>query len=205
MATQTNTEAKASVAVTVTPKLLTALSEYVSAQTSLTGKFNALAETLRAEANRQGLDRDGANKLAQAAWIEFHKLPSTEPLPMKYRPDVSKVLTLAYPAKPAAEKELRAAQDHNKKAGATAARIGVNTLLEIARGNITVKQALNGKAASKRSKSGLDTVSTPQERFAASVKGMLETHRVGTKNRVSADEAAKIFADTLATYVKENK
>lgn len=205
MSTKTETKPAAEVVVAANAKVTACVITVATAAAGTLSKKRILSDTVRAEADREGYDKSQAAKMVAASWLAAFKMDTaTEAeraaFSLKSRPDVSKVVTLAYPAKPA---ELEKAYAHNDKLGVTAPkhnRIGENTLLEIARGNVTFNQAINAKAASK-AKSGLDAVSTPQERFANSIKGILSMHKVGEKGRITGEEAQSIATATIEAYL----
>jgi hypothetical protein len=209
MATATKTETETAAEVTASAKVVALIVAQVSAAVTTLSKKRQTAEGARAEANRLGLDRKGASQMVALSWLAAFKMdtaPDKErnAFLLKSRPDVSKVIALAYPAKPA---ELAKAYAHNDKLGATspkANRIGENNLLEIARGNITCADALSNKARVKV-QSKLDATMTPAERFANSVAGILAMHKIGEKDRLNIDEAKQAFETAIKAYANKSK
>lgn len=209
MATQTKTETKSEVEVKASAKVAALIVAVVSATVETVSRKRQLAEGIVAEASRAGYDKKQASQMVALSYVDAYKMDkATESdrakFMLKIRPDVSKVITLAYPAKPA---ELASAYAHNDKLPANspkANRIGENTLLEIARGNLTFKQALANKAA-KRQASRLDAVLTPVQRFENSVAGILAMHKVGANGRLSIADAKEAFNRALDAYAGKAK
>jgi hypothetical protein len=197
--TKTEVEAKASA------KVVGLIIAVAAATIETSSRKRTLAEGIAAEASRNGYDKKQAAQMVSLSYLEAFKMDKATEAErakflLKIRPDVSKVLALAYPAKP---KELEAAYAHNDKLGANtpkANRIGENMLLEIARGNVTAKQAIAGKQP-KRNTSTLDSAITPAKRFENSVAGILAMHKVGSKDRLTVEEAREAFERALAAYV----
>jgi len=105
------------------------------------------------------------------------------------RPDVSKIMRLAYPVE-GAEKELEKAIAHNEKVGASRGRIGENRLLEVARGNLSYADAKAGKAKERKPReSALDSTVPPAERFHNAVAGLIAQY----KGKLTIVEIEKIF------------
>lgn len=206
MATKTEVTATATVTVAASTKVAALIVAVVQAVIGAVNKKRALSEGVRLEADRLGLDRKQASQMVALSYVEAYdmaKAPEAQlnAFNLKMRPDVSKVIALAFPDKP---KELQLANAHNDKLPKGSPkhnRIGENNLLRIARGEITCAEALATKAASKTPASGLDTVTTPIERFANSIKGILAMHKVGDKGKVTADEATEAFNTTLDQYL----
>lgn len=196
----TTTEVKPEVTVLASAKVTALIVAQVTAAVTTLSKKRATAEGARAEADRLGLDRKGASQMVALSWLAAFKMdaaPEKErnAFLLKSRPDVSKVVALAYPAKPA---ELAKAYAHNDKLGANvpkANRIGENNLLEIARGNMTCADALNNKARTRPETTTLDSTFTPAERFANSLAGIVQAHKVGEKDRLTLDEAEKVCVE----------
>lgn len=209
MATEAKTEVK--VEATASTKVTQLIVALVTATASVISRKRALAEGVRSEASRMGLDRKGATQMVALSWLDAYGLAKAsenerKAFMLKSRPDVSKVITLAFPEKRAAI-ELQAAFAHNDKLGdksPKANRIGENLLLEIARGNVTTKQALAGKKA-KQDNSRLDSILSPSERIKNAFVGVLTTFKVGGKERLSAQEAREAFEAALAAYSPEKK
>jgi hypothetical protein len=199
------TEVKAAAEVTVSAnvKVAALIVAVVSAGVKHLSAKRQLAEGIRAEADRQGYDKKQASQMVALSYVSAYKMEGETDAKrasflLRIRPDVSKVIALAYPAKAA---ELQAAYAFNDKLkdAPKSERIGENTLLEIARGNMTAKQAINGKAA-KKAASKLDAVTTPAERFKNSVAGILAMHGVGKDGKLTADEARNLFIEQLTAY-----
>lgn len=205
----TTTDVKPTVEVSASAKVTALIVAQVSAAVTTLSKKRATAEGARAEADRLGLDRKGASQMVALSWLAAFKMDAApekdkNAFLLKSRPDVSKVIALAYPAKPA---ELAKAYAHNDKLGVSAPkanRIGENNLLEIARGNMSCEDALSNKART-RTPSTLDSTLSPAERFANSVAGILAMHKVGEKDRLSIADAKAAFETAITAYEKKGK
>lgn len=207
MATETKTETKP--IVTTSAKVVGAIVALLTAAQTVISRKRAVAETVTSEAKRMGLDESQARAMVTASWLEAQGIKpdaATQDQKNAVKFDVSKVMALAYPAKAA---ELKAAYAHNDahKDSAKQARIGENTLLEIARGNLTAKQAIAGKAPKRNaSKTGkLDKVLTVGERMQNSFAGVFASFKVGAKDRPTVEDAREAFDKALAAYVGEAK
>lgn len=206
MSTQVKTETD--VVVETSPKVIAAIKEQVSATVTLISKKRVTAETVKAEADRKGYDKKQASRMVAACWLEafgMHKATEEEQtaFALKSRPDVSKVIALAYPEKPT---ELTKAYQHNDKLGAQAPkqnRIGENNLLKIARGEVTTKEIIEAKQTKKQNKSSntLDQTLSKEERFANSIKAQLALHKVGQKDHLTGEQVTEIFSETLVAYL----
>lgn len=204
-ATSVNTETE--VQVTTSTKVIAAIIAQVAAVAQAISKKRFTAQTVRAEANRLGYDKKQAHKMVTLCWFEAHGMQTkTEQEKADFltrsRPDVSKVIALAFPEK---QQELDRAYAHNDKLGEKSPkqnRIGENNLLKIARGETTVNEVLQIKAHNRAKKSSnLDSVLTPQERFSNSIKAQLELHKIGQKNAVTEDEARELFEAALKSFL----
>ena len=199
------TEAKTATIIVVeaSTKVAAAITELVKATVNVISKKRALAEIGRSEANRLGYDRKQASQMFALSWsmaYGYDRAPEAErnAFLLKSRPDISKVVSLAYPENPA---ELAAAYAHNDKLGnkvCRGERLGENMLLEISRGNLTFKQATAvRKAKSKK----VNPVLTFAERFENVITRQLGEFNVSLKNGLTVDEVKAIFAKALATYL----
>jgi hypothetical protein len=122
----------------------------------------------------------------------------------RIKPDVSKVIALAFPQ---AEDQLKAAYAHNDKLGDKVPkhnRIGENNLLRIARGEITVDDVLVKKEQTKVNKtkepSKLDQTFTPLQRLENSLAGAWSTNKVGTEGAPTRKQAMEAVKTTLEAY-----
>lgn len=200
MATETKSEVKAEAKASA--KVVSLIVAVAQTTVESVSRKRALAEGIAAEASRNGYDKKQAGQMVSLSYVEAFKMDKATDAErnkflLKIRPDVSKVIALAYPAKP---EQLAAAYAHNDKLGngPKAGRIGENMLLEIARGNVTAKQVIAGKQPRK---SGLDTVTTPAKRFEGSIAGVLAMHKVGSTGRLTPTEATEAFERALKAYV----
>jgi hypothetical protein len=207
MATETKTETKP--VVSTSAKVVGAIVALLTAAQTVISRKRAVAETVQSEAKRMGLDESQARAMVTASWLEAQGIKpdaATQDQKNAVKFDVSKVMALAYPAKAA---ELKAAYAHNDahKDSAKQVRIGENTLLEIARGNLTAKQAISGKAPKRNaSKTGkLDKVLSVGERMQNSFAGVFASFKVGAKDRPTVEETREAFDKALAAYVGEAK
>jgi hypothetical protein len=207
MATETKTETKP--VVSTSAKVVGAIVALLTAAQTVISRKRAVAETVQSEAKRMGLDESQTRAMVTASWLEAQGIKldaATKEQKDAVKFDVSKVMALAYPNKPA---ELKAAFAHNDANATSAkqARIGENTLLEIARGNLTAKQAIAGKAPKRNAgKTGkLDKVLSVGERMQNSFAGVFASFKVGAKDRPTVEETKDAFDKALAAYVGEAK
>lgn len=114
------------VIIQTTPGLLRSIKELCDAQLKIEGKFQAGADACRLAATSQGYSRQQAAQMLKLAYEEAGQ--DTK----KKAPDISKILSLAYPASEESAKALADAKVHNLNA-APAEKIGVNDQLRIAR------------------------------------------------------------------------
>ena len=174
-----------------------------------------LSQVAIAEASRCGYDENETRKMLALSWREARGFKSSdETLQASFdqmsRPDVSKIMRLAYPVeeatidgkavKPASE--LKQAISHNEKAGASRSRIGENKLLEIARGNLSFADAKAGKAKIRAARtSGPVTgagAPSASEQFHNAVAGLIGQYKV-----LSIAEIEKIFAQIVAERTQQ--
>jgi hypothetical protein len=209
MATATKTTETTETQVKASAKVVAAIVALIQASATVISRKRQVAEAITSEAKREGLDESGARKMATASWLEAKGIKSdaaTKEQKDAVKFDVSKVMALAYPTKPA---ELKAAYAHNdaNASGTKQSRIGENTLLEIARGNLTAKQAIAGKApkrAAGRNGSGnLDKVLTVGERMQNAIAGFLANFKVGAKDRPTVEDAREAFEAAVKAYAGE--
>jgi hypothetical protein len=190
-------------------KVIAAITALILAASTVLSRKRQVAEAIASEAKREGLDENGARKMATASWLEAKgiaadKATKAERDSVKF--DVSKVMTLAYPDKPDQLKAAYAFNDANADKPKQA-RIGENDLLEIARGNLTAKQAIAGKApkrpAGKNGSGNLDKVLSPSERMQNAFAGVFSNFKVGAKDRPSVEDTREAFDKALKAYVGE--
>lgn len=150
----TNTQATPAVTVTVTttPALVKGVKEACDMQVKLENKFASLADLCRQAATAKGYDRKQSGDMVRLAYTE-----AGQDIKRK-APDISKILSLAYPAE-AAVNALAEAKEHNESA-APSEKIGINDQLRIARdkeGKTTVATILQERkeaAASRGAQNG---------------------------------------------------
>lgn len=209
MATETKTETKA--IVSTSAKVVGAIVALLTAAQTVISRKRAVAETVTSEAKRMGLDESQARAMVTASWLEAQGIKpdaATQDQKNAVKFDVSKVMALAYPAKPAELKAAYAFNDANADNKIKQSRIGENTLLEIARGNLTAKQAIAGKGPKRGAgKTGgkLDKVLSASERMQNSFAGVFASFKVGAKDRPTVEETKEAFDKALAAYVGEAK
>lgn len=204
MATETKTAEQTEVKASA--KVVASIVALLTAAATVISRKRAVADTLRTEAAREGLDESGARKMATASWLEAKGInadKATKEQRDAVKFDVSKVMALAYPAKPA---ELKAAYAHNDANAdkAKQTRIGENTLLEIARGNLTAKQAIAGKQPKRgagKNGSKLDKIMSVEERMRNSFAAVFANFKVGAKDRPTVEECREAFNKALDAYV----
>jgi hypothetical protein len=202
MATETKTETKADAKAST--KVIALIVAVAQATVESVSRKRALAEGIAAEASRNGYDKKQAGQMVSLSYVEAFKMDKATDAErakflLKIRPDVSKVLALAFPEKP---DQLAAAYAHNDKLGNApkSQRIGENMLLEIARGNVTAKQAIAGKQPTRQGSNVLDQNVTPAKRFENSVAGILAMHKIGAQGRLTVEDAREAFERALAAY-----
>jgi len=188
----TSTEATQSTNVVATATLCKSISEIVNAQLKLNDKFASTARIVAQDATDRGIDR----KLAGLMLANAYTTTFTRNYPKatdkhdgetegayvtrmlaKTGPDRSKILTLAYPKNEAAAQEAEA----GRKLG-----MGLNTQLELARGNTTVEEVIaakaeKGAAKGARPPSGDVKPAIPAAKAQAeadAAKGLTPTERV---------------------------
>lgn len=216
MATKTQTHtttAPAAVVETVvetSTKVIALIKEQISASVTLISKKRATAEGVRAEADAKGYDKKQASQMVALCWIAAFGMQQApedkrQAFLLKSRPDISKVISLAYPAK---ETELKKAYAHNDKLPAAAPkqeRIGENALLEIARGNATFSQTIAVKShARKPAASGIDSVISPEERLTNAFNALFAQFKIGQKGKLTKEETTDIFNDAIEAFTKES-
>lgn len=208
MATATKTDEKTETQVKASAKVVAAIVALIAASATVISRKRQVAEAITSEAKREGLDESGARKMATASWLEAKGIKAdaaTKEQKDQVKFDVSKVMALAYPTKPAELKAAYAYNDANANSPKQQ-RIGENTLLEIARGNLTTKQAIAGKApkrAAGRNGGGLDKVLSPSERMQNAFAGVFANFKVGAKDRPTVEDAREAFNKAVDAYVGE--
>lgn len=209
MATKTATIEKTETVVQASTKVVEAIIAQVKLGVRVVSAKRHTAETVQNEAKRMGLtERKDITKMVAASWLEAHDINDKTPdadrksAEQQYRPDVSKIMTLAYPEKKAAtELEKAYAFNDKLKDAPKQQRIGENKLLEIARGNVSFAQIGAAKTPTKRTTDGLDSVSTKENRFSASASNICQIHKIGSKDRLTAQEAIALFTEAANAYV----
>lgn len=145
MSTNTTETTTATVTIKVTPALVKSVKEICDLQSKLEGKFQAGADACREAAKSLGYDRKQAREMLTLAFKEAGQDV------IRKAPDISKILSLAYPASDESAKALADAKAHNQSA-APDQKIGVNDQLRIARdkeGKTTVETILRERAEKK--------------------------------------------------------
>lgn len=190
-------------------KVIAAIIAQVQATANVVSMKRNTAATIVSEAKRLNLtEKKAILAMVMSCWLAAYgmdKAPDAQKkaFEIRSRPDMSKIMTLAYP-EAKAKKELEQAFAHNDKLPTSSPkqeRIGENKLLEIARGNMTFKQAISLKAP-KTGDSNLDKAIPKYDRFRNGVTGLLNTFKVGAKDRLSSDEAYKAFHEALEAWLK---
>lgn len=205
MATETKTKPAVEAVVEASTKIVALIITLEKAKASYISKKRALAEGIKSEAARQAYDRKQANAMAVASWfaafnIDMADEKAVEAFGKKSRPDIAKIMSMAFPSDVKAEKELNRAYLLNDKLkdAPKQERIGENNLLRIARGEVTVDELLKVKAEKKKEKtSTLDSTTTPVERWTNSVIGIIKMHHVGEKGKITKNEALSAFQAQL--------
>ena len=140
--------------IKTTTTLTNSIKSLLDLQNKLEGKWLATADTLRAEAEANNYDKDQAREMLALAFEQAKQDRK------KKAPDISKILLLAYPKSEQTKDEIAKAREHNTTAPASK-KIGVNQILEIARGNTTVEQILTERKKPKGSSTGTRKASKP--------------------------------------------
>jgi hypothetical protein len=168
--------------------------------------FVKLGKTARAEADRIGLDENETRKMLALSWREAQGFTSQDEtlqsaFDQTQRPNISKAMRIAYPVNDEAAKAVDGAIAHNEKIGTGRGRIGVNRILDMARGHLTLAEAKAGKAktrnANASTSASLDSTVPPAERFHNAVAGLIREY----KGKLDIEQIEKIFAQ----IVKERK
>lgn len=204
----TETKAAVEVVVNTSTKVVEGITTYRKSAVETEGKFNRLAQVIQAEASRLGYDKKQARQMVVLSWRESAGFKSTDQAEItafdqKYSTYISKVMTLAYPKSPEAVAEYAKVVAFNDKAGSKKDRIGANTQLEVARGNITFEQALAGKADSTPTKttqtkaSAEESKISPDDAFAAGLAILMSNwHAKG----VTLDTMQATFDSLMADW-----
>lgn len=189
MATQTTTNTTP----TVSTKLVALIKSMLQAETKVQGLLWDIADMCKAEAQRQGLDRDGCNTLVQSA---FATARGAEKMLPEDKFTASKVLSIAWAKEPTAEAEMTKVREYNR--ANPKSKIGFNRALDVARSNRTAAELIEGKAAAKRNNAS----STPAERAQSTLAAFFVNHRVGQSKSISFADAQKLWDKTYAEAEK---
>ena len=178
----TKAEEKPKAAATVIAAVVTLIKEWTGIQEKGDAIQLKIADTIRAYADKNNLDKSEVRPYVvltyRAAYGMDKEADEKEILAFdrKQMGNVSRVMTLAFPASPQANKELEAARDHNKTANGD--RIGIHKLISIAGGRATTDDILEKKASKKAAgkasyplSSLKDDVSGSVSRYMRNAKG----------------------------------
>jgi hypothetical protein len=209
-ATKVTADTETKTVVIASAKVTQCIIEQVKAGITLISKKRATAEAIISESNRMGLkERSEITSMVRQSWLNAHGMEKSSDadkraFELRAAPDIAKVIALAYPKDAKASKELTAAYQHNDalKDAPKQQRIGENKLLEIARGNLTFKQAIATKKAAKRNTDELDSVVAPYDRFRNSVTQLLFNFKVGSKDKLTEADARKAFDEAITAWLK---
>lgn len=178
-----------------------------------------LAQAAIAIQKREGWTREDVRTMLVLSWRDGLKFkPSKEENREKeerdfdntYRFDVSKIMSLAFPADDKAQGNLDAAIKHNEKLGKLRGRIGENRLLDISRGKLTFEDARRGlsvkkirtAAKAKQDESftaaAEDTKVPVPQRFANAVKAIAVMFKLELDQKSQTSIAAKAIAGVFA-------
>ncbi len=195
----TKTETKETVVVTVSAKLVAQIKAQIDAQVTLESKKLATSKIIKSEAERLGYDEKQMRQMVVLSWREARGIKASASekeiadFDLRSRPDISKVIALAYPVK---EASLIEAIDQNEairagKGPKGAKIIGENNLLEIARGNLTVAKFNKGIKPTRTKKNGSKLSPSDQlgNRFVSLYKEFV------TAELVTEKEANRLFAE----------
>lgn len=202
MATQAKTEEKATVIVVVSAKVVEAIKNQLEAQTIATSRKVQTAQAVTAEAARLGYDKSQARQMVTLSWRKARGFTSTDEkeiaaFDLSGRPDVSKVMLLAFPDATTAP-ELAKAIAHNEKNPAKNSRIGENRLFEIARGNQTFADAKAGLPVARPTKDPVVSKLPIADQFGNAIAALRKQFCSGEAGSLSLSAARKIAADGLA-------
>lgn len=205
MATTAKTEEKATVIVTVSAKVVEAIKNQLEAQTIATSRKVQTAQAVTSEASRLGYDKAQARQMVTLSWRKARGFTSTDEkeiaaFDLSGRPDVSKVMLLAFPDATTAP-QLALAIAHNEKNPSKVARIGENRLLEIARGNQTFADAKAGKAIVRSVKDAPASKLPIADQFGNAIAALRKQFCDGEKGSLSLGKAREIAAAGLADTV----
>jgi len=160
-----STEAKTTVIVKTSPKLVAAVKAQLDAEAKAIGKQTYTARMIRTEAERMSYDEKQARQMTFLAWREakgFNAAKEGEESTKQFDNDnrfaISKIMTIAFPVE-THKADLEKAIAFNEKLGdAKHGRISVSKLESISRGKLTFADAKEGKSAAKNVKQ-----TTPQK------------------------------------------
>lgn len=153
-ATGTGTSAKVEVSAVSSAKVVTAIAAIVAADAQVANATIAAVRTIRSEANRMNYDAKQARLMVTLSYRLAQGFTSKDETEIstfdaKYRPNVSRLMGIAFPEKER-ESAVNAALAHDEKLGNQKhGRIGTNKLLEISRGNLSFADAKAGKAPTR--------------------------------------------------------
>lgn len=177
-ATKTATKAAAKAAtvaaviVTAIAKAVDGLRDWKEKKAEASAAFDSVAQIIKAEVLKLKYDQKQAQQATFLTLQEAYNFEGNEKeletFRKRYLPEVSKIMRLAFPKTPAAEKQLEVAREHNQDADYHE-RINENDMLEIARGNKTAKQVIEHKSAKKSAKRGEYTIELFNSNVSAEV------------------------------------
>lgn len=150
---QPKVEEKPKVAATVIAAVVTLIKEWTGIQEKGDAIQLKIADTIRDYADKHNLDKSEVRPyvvLTYRAAYGMDKVTDEKELlafDRKQMGNVSRVMTLAFPASPDANKQLEVAREHNKTANGD--RIGIHKLISIAGGRADVEDILEKKSAGK--------------------------------------------------------
>jgi hypothetical protein len=192
------TEEKPKVAATVIAAVVTLIKEWTGIQEKGDAIQLKIADTIRAYADKQGLDKSEVRPYVVLTYRAAYGMQDEKDekvllaFDRKQMGNVSRVMTLAFPASPQADKQLEIARDHNKTANGD--RIGIHKLISIAGGRSTTEEILDKKATKKAS----GKASYPLASFKDDVSGQVSRYMKNAKgDKAAALEKVETFFDSL--------
>lgn len=172
----------------VSAKVVSEIMEIISATEKVGSATLSAVKVIRSEAKRLGYDEKQTRQMVTLSYRKAKSLPATadeetvKAFDLRHRPDVSKLMGIAFPDEKHTSEVNKAIAHDEAKGTAKHGRIGTSKLLQIARGNLTVADALAGKPASSNR--------TPQPPTAPDLSATaLENALAGIRSRFCKPEA----------------
>lgn len=199
--TTTKTEEKPKIVATVIAAVVTLIKEWTGIKEKGDAIQLKIADTIADFADKQGLDKSEVRPYVvltyRAAFgmdkeTDKAKLLDFDRVKMG---DVSRVMTLAFPASPQAARDLEKAREHNKTANGD--RIGIHKLISVAGGRATTSDILKKKTASKEKGKASYPLSSLTDDIAGNLSRYVRTNSAKLGGQVKAVAKASEAVETL--------